>query len=44
LIGTWADGSDRIFYALCFGGSGMVYAAQAREMVRARLRGILTTG
>ncbi len=26
-------------YALCRGGNGMVYAAQAREMIRARLRG-----
>jgi hypothetical protein len=31
--------AGRIFHALCLGSNGMVYAAHAREMVRARLRG-----
>jgi glycine/D-amino acid oxidase-like deaminating enzyme len=38
-VGSWPGGSDNIVYALCLGGNGMVYAAQAREMIRARLRG-----
>jgi glycine/D-amino acid oxidase-like deaminating enzyme len=38
-IGSWPGGSTRIVYALCFGGNGMVYAAQAREMIRTQLRG-----
>lgn len=38
-VGNWPGGSPRILYALCFGGNGIVFAAQAREMIRARLRG-----
>jgi glycine/D-amino acid oxidase-like deaminating enzyme len=38
-IGRWPDGPDRVLFALCFGGNGIVHAAQAREMLRARLRG-----
>jgi glycine/D-amino acid oxidase-like deaminating enzyme len=38
-VGSWPDGPDRVLFALCFGGNGMIHAAQAREMLRARLRG-----
>ena len=38
-IGSWPGGPERIIYALCFGGNGIVYAAQAREMIRTRLQG-----
>ena len=38
-IGNWPGGSPCVFYALCFGGNGIVFAAQAREMIRARVRG-----
>ena len=38
-VGRWPGGSDRVLFALCFGGNGIIHAVQAREMLRARLRG-----
>jgi len=39
LIGRWPGGSERVVYALCCDANGIAWAAQAREMIRARLRG-----